>query len=121
MSNAAVFVQTSVYEGSPNTLIQAMGCGTPVVSTDCPSGPREILEDGTWGTLTPVGDHVALATAISDAIDEPLPSSRLVARASQYSADSSINQYADLIATVLQAKRQTGADTRWPAGRTSDR
>ena len=112
MAKATVFAQTSVYEGSPNTLVQAMACGTPVVSTDCPSGPREILEDGAWGALTPVGDDAALAAAIRNAIDEPIAPSKLVTRASHYAADSSISQYADVITEVLQAKR---AGIRWPS------
>ena len=106
MSKARVFVLSSVYEGSPNVLVQAMACGTPVVSTDCPSGPREILQDGAWGSLTPVRDHDALAAAILNALDNPIDSSGLIARANDYSADSSISRFMDVIAEALLAKEK---------------
>ena len=64
MKRAAVFVLSSRWEGLPNVLIQALALGTPVVATDCPSGPREILENGTRGCLVPVGCPEPLAQAI---------------------------------------------------------
>lgn len=62
--SAEVFVLSSRYEGLPNALIEAIACRTPVVATDCPTGPREVLENGRWGSLVPVNDVSALSTAI---------------------------------------------------------
>ena len=101
MARARVFVMSSLFEGAPNVLVQAMACGTPVVSTDCPGGTREILGDGAWGALTPVGDHRALAAAISDAMDNPTAPGELIERANDFSAESSINGYEDVITGVL--------------------
>jgi len=68
MKRAAVFVLSSQWEGLPTVLVEAMACGCPVVSTDCPSGPREILENGKWGKLVPPGDPVKLAEAIKEVL-----------------------------------------------------
>ncbi|QZZ23414.1 glycosyltransferase [Leptothermofonsia sichuanensis E412] len=65
MASADVFVLSSIWEGLGNVLIEAMALGTPVVATNCKSGPSEILADGKYGYLTPVGDSAALAEAIS--------------------------------------------------------
>lgn len=64
LSHANVFVLSSAWEGLPTVLIEALALGVPVVSTDCPSGPREILDNGKHGSIVPVGDDKALAEAI---------------------------------------------------------
>jgi glycosyltransferase involved in cell wall biosynthesis len=73
MRRAAVFALSSAWEGLPGALIQALACGVPVVATDCENGPREILHDGRFGRLVPVGDVPALANAILGALDGPPP------------------------------------------------
>ena len=93
MARAAVFVQSSTYEGLPLTLVEAMACGTPVVSTDCPSGPREILEDGRYGRLTPPGDWRALADAVARTLDAAAAPEPLIARADAWSAGPSADRY----------------------------
>jgi glycosyltransferase involved in cell wall biosynthesis len=71
MKHADVFALSSKREGLPTVLIEAMACGTPVVSTDCPSGPAEILEHGKWGHLVPVGEPDKLCVAIDNTLDDP--------------------------------------------------
>ncbi len=69
LRRAAVFVSSSLSEGCPNALMQALACGTPVVSTDCVGGSREIVEGGKWGKLVAVGDATAMAEAIEATLD----------------------------------------------------
>jgi glycosyltransferase involved in cell wall biosynthesis len=96
MSRAAVFVSSSVTEGCPNALMQAMACGARVVSTDCPGGSGEILEGGVWGRLVPVGDAAAMAYAIADVIDAPVhPDTRR--RASAFELRSVARQYLQVL------------------------
>lgn len=70
MRAADVFVLSSAWEGPGHVLIEALALGTPVVATDCPAGPREILRDGTVGDLVPVGDEGAMAEAIGELLDD---------------------------------------------------
>jgi glycosyltransferase involved in cell wall biosynthesis len=71
--HAGVFVLSSGWEGLPGALIEALYCGPPLVSTDCPTGPREILKGGRYGRLVPVGDEAELAEAIGQALAGHIP------------------------------------------------
>lgn len=96
MKQAELFVLSSAWEGLPNVLIQAMACGTPVVSTNCPSGPAEILENGKWGRLVPVGDVEALAKAMLDTLTETNPPD-VVTRAAFFSVERAATEYLRLL------------------------
>ncbi len=76
-ARADVFVLSSHVEGLPNVLVEAMMCGCTPVSTDCPTGPREVLQNGKYGYLVPVRDPVAMAAGIEQALDSPIPKNLL--------------------------------------------
>lgn len=94
---ADLFVLSSDYEGFGNVIVEALSCGLPVVSTDCPSGPREILVDGKYGTLVPVGDANALAKAMTEALMNPPNPEFLKQRASDFSVEKIAQQYLDVM------------------------
>jgi glycosyltransferase involved in cell wall biosynthesis len=94
LARAGVFVLSSRWEGFGNVLVEAMACDTPVVSTDCPSGPNEILEGGRWGQLVPIGDSAALTNAIDAVLAtarNALPDVRL--RAADFDQGRAIDAY----------------------------
>jgi glycosyltransferase involved in cell wall biosynthesis len=97
MARASVFVLSSAWEGFGNVLVEALACGCPVVSTDCPSGPAEILEGGRHGRLVPVGDDKALADAILATLDHPPDTQALQARAEVFSVDKAVARYLELL------------------------
>ena len=93
MTHAAVFALSSTWEGLGNVLIEALACGCPVVSTDCPAGPAEILLGGQLGRLVPVGDSQALADAICDTLARPPPRPPLRRRGNWFTAGRAAERY----------------------------
>ena len=91
--HADLFVLASAFEGFGNVLIEAMSLGIPVVATRCPGGPWEILEDGKYGTLVPVGDHGRLSQAIIDNLKLSISRDLLKSRAYDFRLDSVAQQY----------------------------
>lgn len=103
MRHAAALVASSRYEGFGNTLAEALACGTPVVSTAC-LGPVEILANGRFGALTPVGDPDALAQAILDTLAVPPSPRTLRERGHEYTVQRACDRYLDLFATLIKGK-----------------
>ena len=105
MSRASLFVLASRREGLPVVLVEALACGCPCVSTDCPAGPAEILQNGKVGPLVPVGDDVALAQAMERVLDQPPDRHGLQQRAADFSTDRSVAAYEDLLLGLCRTKR----------------
>lgn len=100
MAHSAVFVLSSAWEGFSNVLGEALACGCPVVSTDCPSGPAEILQNGLYGSLIPVGDHVAMADAITALLQSPTDRGRQQERANEFSVERAVHRYLEVLAAA---------------------
>ncbi len=108
MARANVFVLCSAWEGFGNVIVEAMACGCAVVSTDCRSGPREILKDGRLGSLVPVGDDEALAAAIIATLGQSSSSESLVERAGDFAVDRIAERYLDVLLDRPRADRRAG-------------
>ena len=113
LRRADAFVMSSRFEGFGNTLVEAMAVGCPVVSTRCPGGPSDILEDGLYGPMVPVGDHVAMAAAIEKVLDFRPSPERLAMRARDF-GEPVIDSYMHLIASVSR-RDAPASQPQWQA------
>ncbi|EMA26533.1 glycosyltransferase [Haloarcula argentinensis] len=112
MAGADVLAMSSIHEGLPTVLIEALACGCPVVSTDCPSGPAEILKGGEYGPLVDVDDDEGLAAAIQATLDDSLPSDVLVERANDFAPTAVIDQYEAFIQNFASEEVADGVGNR---------
>jgi glycosyltransferase involved in cell wall biosynthesis len=101
LAKSDLFIMSSIHEGLPTVLIEAMACGTPVISTNCISGPAEILDNGRYGDLVPVNDPQALAAAILKNINAPRDDRRLRERAGLFSVNKAADAYLEMLARVI--------------------
>lgn len=97
LKQSSVYVLSSRYEGLPTTLLEALTLGTPSVATDCPSGPREILEGGRWGRLVPVGDVNAMALAIIDGLEGRIAKPPFELMEANFGINVIIQKYLDVL------------------------
>ncbi len=104
MRKSDVYVLSSKQEGFPNVLVQALICGSQIVSTDCDSGPNEILEHGRWGALVDVGNYEELAGALIDILKGNKIYSDGSERAYDYSAEKITKCYSKLFMQILKER-----------------
>lgn len=97
MKRAGVFVLSSIYEGMPNVLLQALALGVRVVSTDCPGGSRDALMGGRYGRLVAAGDHRALSRAILETLESPPPQGAAQDIAARYSVEAAAKAYLEML------------------------
>jgi glycosyltransferase involved in cell wall biosynthesis len=100
MKRASLLVSTSLYEGFCNVVAEALACGCNVVSTDCPSGPSEILDGGKYGRLAGVGDPRDVALKMAEAISSPIPGDVLRERAAFFSEARTVDGYCALFESL---------------------
>lgn len=96
-ARADLFVLSSYVEGLPNVLVEAMMCGCTPVSTDCPTGPREVLQDGRFGSLVPPGNPQALAAAINWRLDNPVPRQELTLAVQPFDERTVVRRHFELL------------------------
>lgn len=116
LSRAAVFVLSSLWEGSPNVLTEALAIGTPVVSTDCHSGPYEITQGGKYGQLVSVGDVDALSQAMLSTLAKPPDPTWLKSAVKEYTMERSARAYLEAMGLSENLKPENSNTTEQPTG-----
>jgi glycosyltransferase involved in cell wall biosynthesis len=106
LARADLFVLSSAWEGFGNVLTEALACRCPIVSTDCPSGPREILQDGEYGIIVPVGDADGMATAIIQSLDTDVMIKKLRERAQDFSVETIVDEYEAVLTSNSKTRVQ---------------
>ena len=107
MARAALFILSSRHEGFGNVLVEALACGCPAVSTDCPAGPAEILEDP--ALLAPPGDPEALARVMLRTLARPADKAALRAKAARFSMERAVEGYEGVVESALRARAAQAA------------
>ena len=105
MRKCDAFVLSSLHEGLGNVLVEALLCGCSIVSTDCPHGPREILDNGKYGTLVPSDDVGALAGAIRRTLEQPFPENQQKQRATEFTMSRIGPKYVNLIESLYEKRK----------------
>ncbi len=100
LARADLFVLSSAWEGSPNVLIEALALGVPAVAADCGSGPREILQNGRYGPLVPVGDAKAMAKAMEETLEKAPDREGLREAVMPYRVETSAHRYAQVLGVI---------------------
>jgi glycosyltransferase involved in cell wall biosynthesis len=106
-SRSDIFVLSSHVEGMPNVLVEAMMCGCTPVSTDCPTGPRELLQDGKYGYLVPLCSPIAMADAIANALDCPIAANMLQDAISPFSVNNVIARHFEILGVEFQINKDS--------------
>ncbi len=106
IKHADALISSSRYEGFGNSIVEALGCGTQVIATDCPYGPAEVLLEGALGALVPIGDAEALAGAMARLPNVQVPSDMLRARAASFSAASCAEAHLRLFRNIMLGQRR---------------
>jgi len=105
MKRCSIFALSSRFEGFGNVIVEAMACGVPVVATDCPSGPGEIISDGKNGFLVPVGDASSMAHVFEELLKNPELRTRIgkggIQRSKDFSVKAAIGSYQDLMSSLI--------------------